>query len=635
MDDSKKIVIVSIAPPQPTEGGDFVYRLKQPYEALGSLPGVTSIAVTNVISSREFLLRNADILVIHLLGDRDLIPIVYERKKAGLPTIFEISDNFLNFQPGNPATPYYEVPDNRACLLKLVSIADAVQTSTEPLAEIFARYNPNIKTFVNQMVSAGTPEREEGFVTVGWGGSSGHFEDITEIAPHIIEWVLSRDDIKFSLMAGENFKSLFDVLPSSKFSWIPPGTIQQYYDFVQSLDIGIAPIRDDEFNRCRSDVKFMEYASRGVVPICTNAPTYSRTLRDGETGFLFNSTRELISILERLTGDIDLRRNVSRNAFDYIKNERSEDFAAGKKLEFYKELLKKTRPESRGNIKDNYVQSNKSLKNIGPGSFYMHMPAESEKLCHKGMIQHFAAGKVAEGAACYQKALELCPDFYLARLCSAMTMTKHPGKAIIEFEKAVALQPELFEAEVWKLRMMNSVENSEEVSGAAQRLVEKFPYMAEAHMLLAELKSAMGDDVATLECLENAVASNTWHMHSAVVLGRYLTGMGTPEKAVELLSEIVELYPNQESPLLVIGEALFLCGRYAESVECYIRIMKFKELSETDQKAALKAIKEIYKRKDYVTALALIKEVSQLVSESREISFWMNRIAERVGTPGA
>lgn len=624
-------LIVSIAPPQSTEGGDFTYRLKQPYEALGSLPGVTALAVTNVISSREYLLRNADLLIIHLLGDSDLIPIVYERKKSGLPTVFEISDNLLNFQPGNPASAFYENPESRATLLKLISIADAVQTSTEPLAEIYSRFNPNMATFVNQMTSVGVPEEAEGPVTVGWGGSDGHFEDIKEIAPYIADWVNSRDDVKFSLMAGLRFKPLFSNIPASKFTWLPPGTLEQYYEFVQSLHVGIAPIRDDEFNRCRSDVKFMEYASRGVVPVCTNAPTYSRTLRNGETGFLFNSPEELISTLNRLADDSALRKKVGLAAYEYIKNERSEIKAAGKKLEFYRGLVSNARSEGGEVISSDYLSRKKSLKKSAGADFYLHKQIECEKLCHEGMIELFENRNAAKAQKLFDKALEKCTDYYSVALYRGMASMKDRERAYAFFYSAETLQPELFMPILWKYRVLKSGGLKAEAYQCAQEMSERFPYMVEAQLSAAEAESAAGNNEGAISRLEAAVSANPWHMNAAVILAQTYNEQGRFEDAALALKDISELYPKFETPSVIMGEALTALEKFAEAAESFLRALKINAASETARVGILKAVKELYKRKDFTEALKYVVAASELAPDSKDINFWADRIKMRSG----
>jgi hypothetical protein len=126
------------------------------------------------------------------------------------------------------------------------------------------------------------------------------------------------------------------ALPTDRIIYSPPGTLNDYLDFLQKLDIGIAPLQDNPYNRCRSDVKFLEYASRGVVPLLSSLTPYKTSVQHGETGFLYDSQEKLLSILSLLVCDADLRDHVSRTAYAYVERCRLEDGHAEHRLTFYK-----------------------------------------------------------------------------------------------------------------------------------------------------------------------------------------------------------------------------------------------------------------------------------------------------------
>ncbi len=54
------------------------------------------------------------------------------------------------------------------------------------------------------------------------------------------------------------------------------------------IDIGLIYIFDDEFNRCRSPLKFLEYAIAGIAPIAPNVVPYSNYIMNGVTGVLID-----------------------------------------------------------------------------------------------------------------------------------------------------------------------------------------------------------------------------------------------------------------------------------------------------------------------------------------------------------
>src|SRR5204862_6853387 len=141
------------------------------------------------------------------------------------------------------------------------------------------------------------------------------------------------------LMCSDKIWNLFDALPGQRKRRTPVGSIDEYYAFVSQLDIGIAPNRDAGFNRARSDVKFLEYAGWGAVPVVQRLAPYLASVRHGENGFLFDSTSGLISLLECLVNDAAEQQRVRSRAHAYVQRERLQEPHAVERLSFYEELM--------------------------------------------------------------------------------------------------------------------------------------------------------------------------------------------------------------------------------------------------------------------------------------------------------
>ena len=143
----------------------------------------------------------------------------------------------------------------------------------------------------------------------------------------------------FSFMGNEQqFLRVFGDLPQDRRSFCPAGSLDDYYRFLETLDIGIAPLLDNPYNQCRSDIKFVEYASRGVVPVLAAVTPYLQNVEAGTTAFLFKGNAELEEVLIRLIGDADLRQRVAGRAYEYVKAERLEARHAAARLAFYDRL---------------------------------------------------------------------------------------------------------------------------------------------------------------------------------------------------------------------------------------------------------------------------------------------------------
>ena len=69
-------------------------------------------------------------------------------------------------------------------------------------------------------------------------------------------------------------------------------------------------------------MKFLEYASRGVVPVLSRITPYQDSVQPGETGFLYDSPQELGEVLTRLIADAGLRDRVRKAAYTYVNEHR-------------------------------------------------------------------------------------------------------------------------------------------------------------------------------------------------------------------------------------------------------------------------------------------------------------------------
>lgn len=320
--------------------GDWYYRTWSPGRALAELEGVFVVAVDQAHRRISQVYERADVLVIHGVCSADLLAVIARRKAAGQLTIFEINDDVESMQASNPLAPFFAAPENLRLFRRLAQNCDAVQYSAAELQRLYGSLNARARVWPNQLLevpSLREPDASSG-VSIGWGGSAGHLDDVAAIAPALGRFVLEHPSVTLHLMCSDRIWQLFDALPDDRKQRTPTGSIDEYYGFVSRLDIGLAPNLDQGFNRARSDVKFLEYAANGAVAVVQRLTPYLSSVRDGETGFLFGDELELLGLLGRLVGDAELRQRVRKGAHAYAVAERRERAHAAARLAFYLEL---------------------------------------------------------------------------------------------------------------------------------------------------------------------------------------------------------------------------------------------------------------------------------------------------------
>ncbi len=83
---------------------------------------------------------------------------------------------------------------------------------------------------------------------------------------------------------------------------------------LQSLDIGVYPLIDDEWTRGKAGLKIIQYQAAGLACVASDVPLSHAQIKDGETGFLVASDDEWVDRLEQLVRDADLRARMGNAA---------------------------------------------------------------------------------------------------------------------------------------------------------------------------------------------------------------------------------------------------------------------------------------------------------------------------------
>ena len=84
-------------------------------------------------------------------------------------------------------------------------------------------------------------------------------------------WLDAHPDVHLAVMNNE-YCQPFIRLPPERYHFQTFGSLADYLQFLERVDIGLAPMLPSGYNLCRSDVKFLEYASA-----CPPTPCSART----------------------------------------------------------------------------------------------------------------------------------------------------------------------------------------------------------------------------------------------------------------------------------------------------------------------------------------------------------------------
>jgi glycosyltransferase involved in cell wall biosynthesis len=253
------------------------YRVIKPFSALkehGMVDGMMSIGLLQVPDLERL---DPDVIVLQRqIGDERLDAMRRIKKFSRAFTIYELDDYLPNLPLKSVHRP--QMPkDILKSLRKGLSFVDRFTVSTAPLAEAFAGLHGDIRVVENRLPvdwwSGLSSKRQRGRKPrVGWAGGVSHTGDlelITDVVKELageVEWV-------FMGMCPDRIRPYVHELHAGV-------AIDQYPVALArlDLDLALAPVEQNLFNECKSNLRLLEYGACGFPVVCSDLVCYQGAL---------------------------------------------------------------------------------------------------------------------------------------------------------------------------------------------------------------------------------------------------------------------------------------------------------------------------------------------------------------------
>jgi SAM-dependent methyltransferase len=212
----------------------------------------------------------------------------------------------------------------------------AVQTSTPALADALRRENPEVAVFPNGIFELPTPQNFANpdqltlfFGAINreqdWAPLMGAINDVARaVGPRL----------KFSVVHDEGF---FNALETPHKVFTPLTDYPTYLRLLAASDIAFMPLADNEFNRAKSDLKFIEAGAARVAVLASDV-VYAATIKDGKTGLIFRDAMELRAGLLRYLAYPEAAQRIADAARAYVAAERMLAYQVAARTNWYRGL---------------------------------------------------------------------------------------------------------------------------------------------------------------------------------------------------------------------------------------------------------------------------------------------------------
>jgi len=245
-----------------------------------------------------------------------------------------------------------------------------------------------------------------------------------------------------------------------------------------------------------------------------------------------------------------------------------------------------------------------------------------------------AAGRHAEAAAEYEKALKRRPSYAVAlnNLGSALDALGRGEEAIARYRKAIAIDPRYAAACNNLGAALLKQGRGEEALAEFRRALALRPDFAEARLNLGKTLNLGKRHEEAAAVFQDAVVRQPDSPYAHLGLGRALIALDQHREAIECLREAVRLGPELAEAHAALGSALRELGETQEASECFEAALRLepRQPGHFFNLVTVKAVAVDDER--FAAMLALAEEEASLSAEAQEaLHFGLAKVFEGAG----
>jgi len=321
--------------------GCYYYRCLQPLQANGWDGDQTSVFPDQKTPENKSLAaQEADVVVFHRPDDPRKLELARLLKKAGKKIVYDNDDTYKD-DNGFKVNKYL---DEKRMKKKMASMsdtldsfikeADLVTCSTEFLANEYRQLNDKVEVlpnFVDPFMFDEPLYNDTDTFRIGFTGSVGCTADFalaTDLVKRIPEvtWVMHSLPVQRD---AEVYKKLYHdeygLLDTLDIEWHPFCEFHEVYERQNEmrLDLQVIPRQDTYFNKCKSNLKFLESSMLGIPVVAQGfadgKSPYQVDKEDAEHMMICHTQDEFEAAIRILMNDKPRCREMGRKAKEYVE----------------------------------------------------------------------------------------------------------------------------------------------------------------------------------------------------------------------------------------------------------------------------------------------------------------------------
>ena len=243
---------------------------------------------------------------------------VAARASSNLPVLVDLSADFSHLPGSHPDFALFNLDDPavRRSYQANLQLASCISVQSEHFAN-----NLRQASFPVEMIPDGwnqydflwsRPNRNSPFFNIGLNLVPGQADDVLTLRRAVTRVVREFPHTRLVITGDLDIYQLFDNLPDQRKLFLPPVELEDYPYILAQMDLLLVPLKEDEFNRARSDRRLMEAGVRRIPWIASPLPSH---LDWAAGGLIASNTDEWYTQLQTLIQDRELRQKFGQSGY--------------------------------------------------------------------------------------------------------------------------------------------------------------------------------------------------------------------------------------------------------------------------------------------------------------------------------